>query len=256
MSSLTESDGRRLELLSGRVLGDLSEEERFEVSMMLQDEAFRKELFELERSAAAIQLAALAPEQQLPKSLRARLETETQRYVGVQPQQAAPAKNSREMLAWLCCAAALLLSLGLWLGGQGDKSTATISTALARLEFMQRTDDIVQVDWASGTTPFETQVSGDVVWSNATQTGYMRFTGMPKNDPSAEQYQLWIIDPGRDDEPIDGGVFNISDSGEVVVPILAKLNVVSPKAFAITIEKPGGVVVSTQERLPLLAAIE
>ena len=79
---------------------------------------------------------------------------------------------------------------------------------------------------------------------------------MPVNDPGVEQYQLWIIDPRRDDEPIDGGVFDISKSGEVIVPINAKLDVISPQAFAVTIEKPGGVVVSTQERLPLLAKVD
>ena len=78
---------------------------------------------------------------------------------------------------------------------------------------------------------------------------------MPPNDPSQEQYQLWIIDPERDAEPIDGGVFDVASSGEVVVPIQAKLKVLKPAAFAITIEKPGGVVVSTQERLPLLAQV-
>jgi anti-sigma-K factor RskA len=85
--------------------------------------------------------------------------------------------------------------------------------------------------------------------------GFMRLIGMPINDPLQEQYQLWIIDPLRDDEPVDGGVFDIAESGEVIVPIQAKLHVTKPAAFAITIEKPGGVVVSTQERLPLLAVV-
>ncbi|MFG0255098.1 MAG: anti-sigma factor domain-containing protein, partial [Rhodopirellula sp. JB053] len=116
--------------------------------------------------------------------------------------------------------------------------------------------DQIKIDWAPGTTPFDGAVDGDVVWSTAQQTGYMRFVGMPVNDPTQEQYQLWIIDPARDDEPIDGGVFDIASSGEVIVPIDAKLTVVDPAAFAITIEKPGGVVVSTQERLPLLAPVK
>ena len=51
-----------------------------------------------------------------------------------------------------------------------------------------------------------------------------------------------------------------SDGGRVerincVVQIDAKLEVLNPAAFAITIEKPGGVVVSTQDRLPLIAAL-
>ncbi len=83
----------------------------------------------------------------------------------------------------------------------------------------------------------------------------MHFHGLPKNDPGKEQYQLWIIDPTRDDEPIDGGVFDASGAADVVIPIQAKLAVGSPQAFAITIEKPGGVVVSKQDRLPLLASV-
>ncbi len=43
---------------------------------------------------------------------------------------------------------------------------------------------------------------------------------------------------------------------EVVVPIAAKLDVARPYMFAITIEKPGGVVVSSRKRLPLLAKVE
>ena len=35
----------------------------------------------------------------------------------------------------------------------------------------------------------------------------------------------------------------------------AKLEVISPQVFAITVEKPGGVVVSAQDNLPLLAKI-
>ena len=84
----------------------------------------------------------------------------------------------------------------------------------------------------------------------------MTIRGLPKNDPFKEQYQLWIIDPSRDDEPIDGGVFDISADVESVIPINAKLMVGNPKVFAVTVEKPGGVVVSDQKRLPLIAKVD
>lgn len=114
---------------------------------------------------------------------------------------------------------------------------------------------MIQSPWSDGKTPWKKKVSGDVVWSNAKQQGFMRFVGMPVNDPAIEQYQWWIIDPSRDNEPIDGGVFDVTSSEEAIIAIQAKLQVNQPKAFAVTIEKPGGVVVSTQERLPLLAVI-
>ena len=93
-------------------------------------------------------------------------------------------------------------------------------------------------------------MTGDVVWNDARQEGYLLLSGMPVNDPGTSQYQLWLVDPERDSNPVDGGVFDIPAGEEtVIIPIAAKLEVDDPIAFAITREKPGGVVVS---RGPLL----
>ena len=79
---------------------------------------------------------------------------------------------------------------------------------------------------------------------------------MPVNEPSDEQYQLWIFDKNQDEKtPVDGGVFDIASEGEVIVPIRAALKVRDPYLFAVTVEKPGGVVVSSRARLPLLGAV-
>ena len=98
---------------------------------------------------------------------------------------------------------------------------------------------------------------GDVVWSSARQQGYMRFRGLAANDPTMAQYQLWIFDADRDEAyPVDGGVFDVpAAGGDVVVRIDPRLRVNRATAFAITVEKPGGVVVSSRKRLPLLAAV-
>lgn len=83
----------------------------------------------------------------------------------------------------------------------------------------------------------------------------MRFRSLAVNDPTKEQYQLWIFDKNQSEAtPIDGGVFDITES-DAVVPIDAKLRVNDAYLFAVTIEKPGGVVVSSRERLPLLATV-
>jgi anti-sigma-K factor RskA len=99
---------------------------------------------------------------------------------------------------------------------------------------------------------------GDVVWSPTRQQGYMRFRGLAANDPAVAQYQLWIFDAERDAAyPVDGGVFDVpaDAAGDVVVRIDPRLPVSRATAFAITVEKPGGVVVSSRKRLPLLAAV-
>jgi hypothetical protein len=163
----------------------------------------------------------------------------------------------RESVAWLAVAASLFIAAQLWLASDSRKQSMTqVPTAAAsRLAMLNDSENLIRVDWSGGKTPFENSVTGDVVWNNANQQGFMRFVGMPPNDPSKEQYQLWIIDPERDSKPIDGGVFDIASVGEVGVPIQAKLKVLKPAAFAITIEQPGGVVVSSQNRLPLLAQV-
>lgn len=112
--------------------------------------------------------------------------------------------------------------------------------------------DIAAIDRGTDTVrwPFKPNVgeyggaSGEVVWSESLQRGYMRLKGVSPNDPKARQYQLWIVDPMRDTHPVDGGVFNIASTGEVIVPFEARLPVRGAAAFAITSEKSGGVVVS------------
>jgi len=98
----------------------------------------------------------------------------------------------------------------------------------------------------------ELNPTGDVVWSDSKQTGYVRISGLPKNDPGKETYQLWIVAENQDPKtPVDGGTFDISSDGEVIIPIDAKVKVQNPQAFAITIEKPGGVVVSKNKHAAL-----
>ena len=83
----------------------------------------------------------------------------------------------------------------------------------------------------------------------------MRFAGLAANDPADSQYQLWIFDAERDERhPVDGGVFDIPrDGGETIVPIRAKLPVGQPALFAVTVERPGGVVVSDRQRIAVVA---
>ncbi len=120
-----------------------------------------------------------------------------------------------------------------------------------------RANDLVRIAWAPTEDPAAATVQGEVVWSDAEQEGYMVLEGLPVNNPTETQYQLWMFDPGRaewEKLPVDGGVFDIAQDGKTVVPIEAKLPVHNVALFAITIEKPGGVVVSERERLVVTAS--
>lgn len=125
----------------------------------------------------------------------------------------------------------------------------------ARASLVDEATDVVVLPWTRPTAEGYEGVTGDVVWSESKQQGYLRLANMPVNDPARSQYQLWIVDPERDGKhPVDGGVFNVSSTGEVIIPIQAKLQIRSPKAFAITAEQPGGVVVSAGPLLVVAAA--
>jgi hypothetical protein len=161
--------------------------------------------------------------------------------------------------AWTAAAACLALAAGavIWARGRAPTapSPATLSPAEARAELLATAPDAATFAWSRTTDAAATAASGDVVWSPSKQRGYMRFVGLAPNDPKVTQYQLWIFDELRDEKfPVDGGVFDVSSTGEVVVAISPKLAVGGATLFAVTVEAPGGVVVSKRERIVVTAA--
>jgi hypothetical protein len=116
--------------------------------------------------------------------------------------------------------------------------------------------DSLRIDWTATDDEWMAgaEVDGEVVWNNRDQAGVMTFRGMPPNDPGSVQYQLWIFDREQQN-PIDGGVFDLNAEGELAVRIDPKLGVADPFLFAVTLEKPGGVVVSGREHIVLTASL-
>ena len=126
-------------------------------------------------------------------------------------------------------------------------------TAAESRETLLKDDETIKLDWQTTPDPAAANASGDIVWNTKRQQGFMRIADLKKNDPKEFQYQLWIFDHDQI-HPIDGGVFDITDA-EQLIPIDAKIAASDVFQFAITIEKPGGVVVSEKERIPLLAQV-
>lgn len=136
-----------------------------------------------------------------------------------------------------------------------------------RRRLLAEDPEVVTVAWKAGKDPelaaavgeATADDLGDIVWSARRQQGFMRIRGLMANDPAVEQYQLWIFDAERNEaHPVDGGVFNVNPGaahGEVVVAMDPRLPIGKATLFAVTVEKPGGVVVSSRERLPLLASV-
>jgi hypothetical protein len=132
---------------------------------------------------------------------------------------------------------------------------AALSPADERAALLAKSDS-VKVTLGPTKDPAAKGVSGDVVWDPVTQKGFLHFMGLASNDPAVHQYQVWIFDAARDQRyPIDGGVFDVpANANEVVIPINATLAVSKVAAFAVTVEKPGGVVVSARQHVVALGA--
>ncbi len=259
------STDRLMELLTEQTERPLSSNERVELERLVAHEAgWSADDFELAAAASAV--ALLEREEPMPEALKERvmdeLSTDVLATATVQVRAERPKESRRRPSArpprrarpygWIVAAAALIL-LAVIIGWPKRPAPSAIELRAQ----MMKDPNAVKLVWTKAKDTLSPPTEGDVVWNTKTQTGYMRFKGLAKNDPKANQYQLWIFDGTRSDEtPVDGGVFDITAEGDVVVPIDAKLPVFEPTLFAVTVERPGGVVVSKRERIVVLAQVE
>jgi hypothetical protein len=281
---------KMLELLSGKIFSDLNEAEKAELAELenLFPELKTDDSFEI--AATAVSLTNLDISEPMPARLKAKILADADKYFAAQEKAAAAAQQNGEeqeyqrtfafepkrsavwnWLGWLAAAAAsVALAVNLWVtrtqSPQQDISrnatpTPTVAPTPEKLtpaeereRFLASARDAVQTLWTDPKNP--QQVLGDIVWSNAEQKGFMRFRGLPANDPNRETYQLWIVDKTQK-HPVDGGVFDVApQTGEIVIPIDAKLRIKEPTQFVVTAEKPGGVVVSDLGKVSAVAKIQ
>lgn len=235
-----------------------------------------------ERTAAAIALAGVKQEA-MPEALRAKILTDGYELFDAkaQPKKVdsvderegtvyAPASGRRPFWDWfgwaVAAAACIVLGINIYTTRMGSGEIAGVTTTPTperrlgpeqmREQLIASAPDLVRVTVGAGTVQ-DIKPTGDIVWSDAKQTGYVRLTGLPKNDPRRQTYQLWIVAENQDPKtPVDAGIFDINSDGEVIIPIDPRVKVSNPQAFAITIEKPGGVVVSKQEKVAALGKVE
>ena len=144
--------------------------------------------------------------------------------------------------------------------GKIDALNTQIAKLTEKLPLLQKFESLIQdksdtqrLEFASASDPYN-GLSGEVIWNDEKQQGYMSLENFAVNDPTQNQYQLWIVDPERDELPVDGGVFDITEKdGKQIIPIRNALAINKPVAFVITLEQPGGVVKSKQEIVVALA---
>jgi len=273
-------DERLVDLLVKQASEGISLEEQAEMERLLAAHpgADREEIA---RVAAALALVGVE-EEPMPAQLRDRVRADAALWISRREAKVtdlAPRREAqREPVVrevpvgrrtgpwpWLATAASLLLAIGAWYWPRQSVEVQQVrvpppppepvTPSQERDHLLAHGAGVINAAWSNTEDPASAGVTGDVVWDNAAQKGYMRFTGLAANDPGKFQYQLWIFDAKQDERyPIDGGVFDVpAGATEVVVPIDAKITVAQPVMFAVTIEKPGGVVVSGREHIVALA---
>ncbi len=249
------------ELLADRSVQSLSAEEARELENLLATSA-DVDADEFDRAAAAVDLASGGTRfEKMPAALRQRVLQSASEYVTKHPAPRAPtsaiaARAPRADLVrwggWFAAAAAAVIAVVAWM----PRTEHPPTPAQAWQSFASAAPDEVVWTWKSTDDPNSKGMHGEVMWSKSKQAGFMKFVGLSKNDPHVTQYQLWLFCTTRDDKyPVDGGVFDINEDGEVIVPIDARLGIEHLKMAAVTMERPGGVVVSDRGRLVALATL-
>mgnify|MGYP000237281466 CR=1 FL=1 len=271
MQNDMETDGLS-ELLMQRAIGALSAPEAEALTRALASlpagEVARWEAAAAELAAVFV-AAEVSAQESMPAALSERIVSTGEAFVRSQPRARPSAPAAAFAMApvprvsalawsgWFAAAAAVLLWLVPPRAGGAKAALPPIASTAAQLRdsLLTRDSATQRLIWTATADSAARGATGDVVWSGRAQRGVMRFAGLQANDRRRWQYQLWIFDKARDQKyPVDGGVFDMpAGQSEVLVGIDARVPVGEAVMFAITVEPAGGVVVSTRERIALLA---
>lgn len=216
----------------------------------------------LDLAAAALDLALFPPREVPPAALRARVTARLRevaaaanasatepRAIGASSTEGFAASRSGST-GWWVAAAAIAIALLAWLPSLAPRgATPTVGesgeSAIAALR-QHASTKVVACACTDDPLCRADKVCGEVLWNAERQEGFLRLRGVAANDPRELQYQLWIVDSSRDARyPVDGGVFDVpAGEEEILVPIKAAVPVRDAALFAVSVEQPGGTVVS------------
>lgn len=271
-----ELEEQMLDLLCKQAVYGLNEEETRQLAELERSAGTGNNAESFEMTVAALSMAGLDTNEELPANLRSRILAEAERHFDAKETYAVsspvagailPASPMWNRLGWAAAAAACIaLAVNIYSTRYSNQITENVKPAATpeerlspsqmRQRLIDTAPDLAKATLGAGTVK-ELAPTGDVVWSDAKQAGYVRVSGLPKNDTAKETYQFWIFEENQGDKtPIDGGTFDVNSDGEITIPINAHLKAKNPSMFAVTVEKPGGVVVSERKKIAALAKRE
>ncbi len=210
------------------VLGSLQAHETAEFeSAMRNDSELAALVNDLRDSAAA--MALTAPSRQPSPALKLRILRE------IAVEKTGGAGSSARSTSWLpwAIAAMFLIFSGVLLY---DREQLRREIAEARNNDPLMQTKFVALGPANG-APADAKAT--VAWEPDKQTGVIRIVGMPAAG-SGKDYQLWAVDENYKN-PVSAGIVRVDPSGVAQVRFKPDAPTKRVKAFALTLEREGGV---------------
>jgi anti-sigma-K factor RskA len=212
------------------VLGllDAAEANEFEAAM-----SANAELCDLVRELrdASSELAWVAPTQTVPPALKQRVLSD----IALEQQQrggGATRSHAGNWIPWAIAAAIALFCGKLAL----DRARLEREIAAARAADPLSGATVVTL---TATPDARADSKGIVAWMPNKQIGLIKVSNMPVPEPGKD-YQLWVVDAEHQD-PISAGILRVSKEGVAEIRFKPADAVNRVKAFAISVEREGGV---------------
>lgn len=212
------------------VLGALDATETVAFEAALNGNAELRAMVREMREASA-DLAQSVPAHQPPAELKQRVlrEIALEKQSDASPRSAAPAFN---WLPWAI--AALFLAFCGILALDRMRLQRELADARAADPLAQAT--LVALTPATGDHP---DARATVAWQADRQSGIITINNMPPAG-KGRAYQLWVVDANHKD-PINGGIIHVEPNGVTRVRFKPDQGASQIKAFAISLEREGGV---------------
>ncbi len=207
------------------VLGLLEGDEATTFAQRLESDAELQALVD-QLDATAAHLAHTAPERPLPSELRGKV------FAQVSSGKITALPRRSNWIPWAIAAGLALTCAYLLAERNGFEK---------RISRLKQRDILSQIQIASLGSKLDDAPDANavVVWDQKKQRGILKVTKLPHNEEDKD-YQLWLVDP-RFKDPVDGGVFHVSNDGSLRVPFHPAEKVHDAEGFAISLERKGGV---------------
>ncbi len=217
------------------VFGSLDAKEEVAFELAMRDNAELRELVrELRETTGAIALSV--PSQSPPAELKDRV---LQSVAAESPAQAPHSLGRKNIvphpMSWMPWAIAALFFVSLGALFYNNMQLRREITAMREVDPLLETNFVALAP--AKDAPAEAKAM--VAWQPDQQSGVIRIKGLPAAG-KGKDYQLWVVDAEHTD-PIDAGMVHVEPDGTAQVRFKPVATARKVKAFALSLEREGGV---------------